>query len=57
MGKRKIQQILFPTPSFFSAEDKARTARAADSVYYLLKKWRFFFRHGKAIQQRWQQCL
>lgn len=33
VGKRKIQQILFTVPSSFSAAEKQKVARLADSVY------------------------
>lgn len=36
LGRRKIQQILFPTPSFFTTAEKDAVTRMADSVYRLL---------------------
>lgn len=37
LGKRKIQQLLFPTPDFFTAKEREETMHIADSVYNLLK--------------------
>ncbi|MEP6514159.1 MAG: peptidylprolyl isomerase, partial [Parafilimonas sp.] len=37
-GKRKIQQLMFPTPPFFTDEQKQAVAKETDSVYNLLKQ-------------------
>ncbi|HEY2726817.1 MAG TPA: peptidylprolyl isomerase [Parafilimonas sp.] len=37
LGRRKIEQLLFPTPSFYSSEQISATAHLADSIYNLLQ--------------------
>lgn len=37
LGRRKIQQILFPVPAFFTEEEKKGVLKTADSVYALLR--------------------
>lgn len=37
LGKRKIQQILIPTPESFTADERSAAAKLADSVYGLLQ--------------------
>lgn len=48
VGKRKIQQILFAVPESFNADEKAATAKLADSVYQLLQSGASF---DKMVQQ------
>jgi len=37
LGKRKVEQLLFPTPQFFTAHQKDSVAHIADSIYNLLQ--------------------
>jgi peptidyl-prolyl cis-trans isomerase SurA len=37
LGKRKVKQLLFPTPSFFTSEERKGVANMADSVYNVLQ--------------------
>ncbi|MEP6683892.1 MAG: peptidylprolyl isomerase [Parafilimonas sp.] len=37
LGRRKIEQLLFPTPSFYSGEQINAAAHLADSIYNLLQ--------------------
>ncbi|MBV9962928.1 MAG: peptidylprolyl isomerase [Parafilimonas sp.] len=42
LGRRKIEQLLFPTPPFYSTEQISATAHVADSVYNLLQTGTYF---------------
>ncbi len=37
LGRRKIQQLLFPTPQFFTTEQSENAHKQADSIYSLLQ--------------------
>lgn len=38
LGRKKIQQLIFPTPAFYTNEQVNSAAHTADSVYVLLQK-------------------
>jgi len=42
LGKRRVQQLLFPAPSFFTTQQINDVAHTADSVYQLLQKGTLF---------------
>jgi peptidyl-prolyl cis-trans isomerase SurA len=43
LGRRKIEQLLFPTPSFYSQQQIDATAHLADSIYKALQNGATFF--------------